>query len=284
MGRRRRRPRRGRLRRIGHAQVAVYRPINGTWYIRSSGAGGGSGTAAGGIEPVVTVTAPWRATSPSRPTTTASAGSRRRSSGRPPRRSTSTTRSPRRPAPWRCPSCRAGGDDVIIPAPADYTGDGKADAAIFDQTLGTYEYLNSATGAVRTQVFFATSQDIPPGSPYQYRAAANTAAPGFTTAGAILGGSGAGGAATPALAGGGSSGGSSAGVASASASAALVIGAPVPAGSTSTGKASTLPTGTVLKAPPIVFTTSAGSARPAQGDATDSAIASLGKSYNGLFF
>ena len=40
-----------------------------------------------------------------------------------------------------------GAGDVIIPAPADYTGDGKADPAIFDQTLGTYEYINSATGA-----------------------------------------------------------------------------------------------------------------------------------------
>ena len=44
-----------------------------------------------------------------------------------------------------------GPNDVIIPASADFTGDGKADAAIFDQTLGTFEYINSATNQVVTQ-------------------------------------------------------------------------------------------------------------------------------------
>ena len=66
---------------------------------------------------------------------------------------------------------------------------------------------------------------------------------------------------------------------------AVVVGAPAPSGSTSTGKASPLPTtGSIIKPPSILVSTSGSTSRPAQGDATDSAIASLGKSYNGLFF
>jgi hypothetical protein len=287
----------------GAAQAAVFRPSTGAWYIRSSGLAGSVGVAAAGrSEPPIFVTAPLAGDMPvpanydgnaagvaldvngipvvfDKPGTPTAILSPRVEEAifrpstetfyiyNPATKATRTVVMPKLPG--------QGANDVIIPAPADYTGDGKADAAIFDQTLGTYEYVNSTTGATYVQAFFATGRDIPPNSPYPYRAAANAAAPAFRTAGAFL--------ATPP----GTSGSTitlAGGSGSSSAAAAVVVGAAVPTGSTSTGKASTLPTsGTVTKAPPIVVTSSStGSARPAQ-DAADSAIDSLGKSYKGLF-
>ncbi len=264
----------------GAAQVAVYRPSTGAWYVRSSGAAGGAATPAGKQETPIFVT-PHLAGDVPVAADYDHIGRAEEAVFRPSNETfyiynpnTKTTRTVTLPK-----LAGQGATDVIIPAPADYTGDGKADAAIFDQTLGTYEYINSTTGQVYTQAFFLTHTDIPPQSPYQFRAAADSAAPGFRLAGVVAPAP-----AVPPAPGGGSITkiGGSGGSGSAS-SAAVVIGTPVPAGSTSTGKASTLPTGTITKVPPIVLTTpSTGSARPAQ-DTTDSAIASLGKSYNGLF-
>jgi hypothetical protein len=142
-----------------------------------------------------------------------------------------------------------------------------------------FEYINSATNAVFTQFFSLTKQDIPLASPEQYRAnanAANAAQAALRKTSVIL-------AATPASA--PSSPGFSPVKGSSSTSAAVVVGAAVPTGLTSTGKASTMPPPISAPTPaPIALITSSNSInRPAQGNSTDAAIASLGKSYKGTF-
>ncbi|HWE35140.1 MAG TPA: Ig-like domain-containing protein, partial [Isosphaeraceae bacterium] len=273
----------------GAAQVAVYRPSTGAWYIRSSGVGGGAATPAGTREPTVFVTA-WKAGDVPDAANydgivngTTKAGQLEEAIYRPSTETfyiynptTKTTRQVTMPK-----LAGQGPNDVIIPASADFTGDGRADAAIYDQTLGTFEYINSATGAVVTHHFTLTSGDIPLTAPEPYRAAANAAGAGgaqaaFLKAGAFL-------AAAPASSS-GSATPAAAGTGTGSTAAAVVVGATVPTGLTSTGKTSTLPPAPVPTPAPITLITSGNSVnRPAQGDATDSAIASLGQSYKGTF-
>ena len=258
----------------GSAQVAVYRPSTGAWYVRSSGTGGGAATPAGRQEPALFVTAFKPGDVPDAADYDG-IGRIEPAIYRPSTETfyiynpiTKTTRS------VVMPNIQQNSGQLVMPASADFTGDGKADPAIFNQATATWEYQNSATGQFALPTFALTLNDIALTAPEQYRAAADVAAqPAFRTAGAFL-------AVAPGSTGSGSSTSSSSGQV---AKAAVVVGAPIPNGSTSTGKTSTLPAVPVATPPPIILVNSGSSTgRPAQ-DATDSAIDSLGQSYNGLF-
>jgi subtilisin-like proprotein convertase family protein len=274
----------------GSAQVAVYRPSTGAWYVRSSGVGEGAATPAGKQEAPVFVTAfqagdmPVQANYDGLAATVGGVpvGVLQEAIYRP---STETfyIYNPNTKATRQVTMPKLAGqgpNDVIIPASADYSGDGRADAAIFDQTLGTFEFINSATNQVVTHHFTLTGGDIPLAAPEGYRAAAYAAGGAqaalrqagafFATAAAPASSPG---SATPAAVAAGSN----------SAASAVVVGATVPTGLTSTGKANTLPPIPVPSPAPVTVITSGSSInRPAQ-DTTDSAIDSLGKSYNGTF-
>ena len=261
----------------GSAQAAVYRPSTGAWYIRSSGVGAAVATLAGKQEPAIFVTT-FQAGDVADPAnydgiinSTTKIGELQEAIFRPSTETfyiynpvTKTTRTVTMPK-----IAGQGPNDVIIPASADFTGDGKADAAIYDQTLGTYEFINSATNQVVVHPFSLTKGDIPLTSPESYRAAASAvggAQAAFQKAGVVL-------ANAPALS---SSSVTPAAAAAGSAAAAVVVGATVPTGLTSTGKTNTLPPVPVPTPAPIVLVTTGGSVtRPAQDDATDSAINSL---------
>ena len=267
----------------GFAQVAVYRPTTGAWYIRSSGIGLGAGL--GGQEPPIFVTAfqagdvpvPANYDGLTVKVNGVPQGLLQEAIYRPSTETfyiynpnTKTTHTVTMP-----PLPGQGPNDVIIPASADFTGDGKADAAIFDQTLGTFEYINSTTNAVYTQFFSLTKTDIPLTAPEQFRAAANAAQAALRKAGSSLAIAPGSTTSAPAI---------SAGTGTGATAAAVVLGATVPNGLTSTGKTNTLPPVPVPNpAPVVVITPGTSINRPAQGSSTDSAIATLGKSYNGTF-
>ena len=254
----------------GSAEVAVYRPTTGAWYIRSSGTVVGE-PAAGKSEPAVIVT-PFKAGDVPDQADYDGIGRLEEAIFRPSTETfyiynpiTKATRSVVMPK-----LAGQGPGDVIIPASADYTGDGKADATIFDQTLGMYEYINSTTGQVVTSPFHASNGDIPPGAPVQYRVAAYAA--GATASAqkgsgflAIAPGAS---SATPSLA---------TAPTSSGATPAVILGATVPTGLTSTGKTSTLPPAPAPSPTPAValITVANSITRPAQGDVTDEAIASM---------
>jgi subtilisin-like proprotein convertase family protein len=258
----------------GSAQVAVYRPTTGAWYVRSSGAAGGAATPAGKSEPPVFVTAFQAGDVPVQGDYDG-IGRLEEAIYRP---STQTfyiynpnTRATRQVTMPKLAG--QGANDVIIPASADFTGDGKVDAAIFDQNLGTFEYINSATNAVFSQAFYLTKQDIPLTAPEQYRANVGAQAALQRTS-VILANTPASPPSGPAF---------SPVTGTNSTSAAVVVGATVPTGLTSTGKTNTRPPIPVpTPAPVVVITPGTSVNRPAQ-DTTDSALASLGKSYQGTF-
>ena len=248
----------------GKAQVAVYRPSTGAWYIRSSGLGVGVGRPAGKSELPVVVTPPLAGDVPDAADYDG-VGRLEEAVYRPGTETffiynsgTKATRAVTMPK-----LAGQGAGDVIIPASADFSGDGKADPAIFDQTLGTFEYFNTSTNKFATQAFFLTKGDIPLTAPESYRAAVG-ATPSFRTAGAFL--------ATPA--GTASAPGSVAPASTGKATAAVVVGASAPTGLTSTGKATALPPAPAPSPAPVILITSGSSASPGppSGDATDEAI------------
>jgi subtilisin-like proprotein convertase family protein len=253
----------------GAAQVAVYRSTTGAWYIRSSGAGNDQGTAAGKQEPAIFVTT-HVAGDVADQADYDGIGRLEEAIYRPSTETfyiynpnTKTTRSVVMPK-----LAGQGANDVIIPASADYTGDGKADATIFDQTLGEFEFVNSKTGTVTVAPFYLTKGDIPLAAPEQFRAAVGASA-SLRVANAFL-------VASPGSSSGSASSGSGTSTSTGAARAAVIVGATVPTGLTSTGKTNTLPPVPVPSpAPTLVVLSGTGSSRPAQGDATDDAISSM---------